>query len=336
MGWKGTMRSISAAQRQYEREAQRQRRELQKQQQKLAKMQELEKSAYEVQLHENYISSLLSVHKNCSDIWDWKLILLSELPIAPTKFHSHENSAQFKLDKFKPRFFDKVLGRSESKRMGLISNVEEARKIDNIKYHEALKKHGEEYAELESTCELADRILSGDIEAYLDAIKKIAPFDDIAELGSLIEFHVKSSSIIEVILHVNDEEVIPSETKCLLKSGKLSEKKLPKSKFYELYQDYVSSCVLRVARELFALLPIDIVISTTMGNILNTQTGYMEENPILSVVIPRKTLDGLNFEMMDPSDSMKNFVHRVNFKKTKGFSAVVALMATDLEQYDGK
>lgn len=328
MGWKGTMRSILAAQRQYERDVQRKRRELQKQQQKLAKMQELERAAYEVQVYENYIGILLSIHKECSDIWDWKLMLTSELPITPTKSHFHENSAQFELDKFKPRFFDTVLGRSESKREGFLRNIEEARNIDDNEYQEALKKYKEECTDLE----LADRILSGDMEAYLDAIKKTAPFDDIIELGSSIEFQVKSSSIIEVIFHVNGEEVIPPEAKYLLKSGKLSEKKLPKSKFYELYQDYVSSCVLRVARELFALLPIDIMICTTMGNILNTQTGYMEEKPIISVAIPQKTLDGLNFEMIDPSDSMKNFIHRMNFKKTKGFSAIVALKTTDLEQ----
>jgi hypothetical protein len=133
-------------------------------------------------------------------------------------------------------------------------------------------------------------------------------------------------------LHVNSDEVIPSEVKGLLKSGKLSVKKMPKTRFYELYQDYVCGCVLRVARELFALLPIEMVIVNAVGNLLNTQTGYMEEQPILSVAIPRKTLEGLNFEMLDPSDSMSNFIHRMTFRKTKGFSAVETLKPSDLQK----
>ena len=106
---------------------------------------------------------------------------------------------------------------------------------------------------------------------------------------------------------------------------------MPKSRFYELYQDYVCGCVLRVARELFALLPIEMVIVTAVGNLLNTQTGHLEEQPILSVAIPRKTLVELNFGALDPSDSMNKFVHQMDFKKTKGFSAVESIKPSDLQ-----
>ncbi len=88
-------------------------------------------------------------------------------------------------------------------------------------------------------------------------------------------------------------------------------------------------------KELFwfylALLPIEMAIVTVVADLLNPMTGYMEETPILSVAIPRETLEGLNFEMLDPSDSMSNFVHRMNFKKTKGFNAVEKLSPSDLQ-----
>ena len=82
---------------------------------------------------------------------------------------------------------------------------------------------------------------------------------------------------------------------------------MPKTKFYELYQDHVCSCVLRVGRELVALLPVEMVLVTAMGRLLNKKTGHIEEQPILSVLMPRKTLDSLNFDLIDPSDSMDNF-----------------------------
>jgi hypothetical protein len=61
------------------------------------------------------------------------------------------------------------------------------------------------------------------------------------------------------------------------------------------------------------------VIVNAVSDLLKTQTGHMEEKTILSVAIPRDTLGRLNFERVDPSDSLNNFVHRMKFLKTKGF-----------------
>lgn len=104
------------------------------------------------------------------------------------------------------------------------------------------------------------------------------------------------------------------------------------TKFYELYQDYVCSGSLRVARELFALFPIEMIIVNAIGNLLNTKTGRMEDTPILSVGIQRETIQNLNLIAVDLSDSMKNFVHRMNFKKSKGFNPVEVLNPSDFQK----
>jgi hypothetical protein len=207
----------------------------------------------------------------------------------------------------------------------------EAKKIDEREYQESLRAYEQEHRDWEAACELASQVLSGNPEAYLDAIRQTNPFSDIAELGSSVEFQVYGEFLVEAILHVQGEDVIPSEVKSLLKSGKLSVKQMPKSKFYELYQDYVCGCVLRIARELFALLPIKMVTVNAVGELLNTETGYKEMKPILSVAIPQETLRNLNLEMIDPSDSMGNFVYRMAFKKTKGFQAVEAIKPSELQ-----
>lgn len=39
---------------------------------------------------------------------------------------------------------------------------------------------------------------------------------------------------------------------------------------------------------------------------------------ILSVVLDRKTLDTLNFELIDPSDALGNFNYNMKYHKTAG------------------
>ena len=332
MGWKGTLRSLQAAARRADREAQRRQRELERQRAQIAKMEALARATYEVQVYENYIDVLLSVHKECSNTWNWEEIRSASPPVEPVKSHERESSAQQKLDRFEPGFFDRLFGRTESKRAKLSKAVEDARRKDEGEYKEALQTYRQEYAGWEEARDLARRILTGDLEAYEETIRETDPFSDISELGSSISCRAANSRLVEAALRVKAEDVVPSETKSLLKSGKVSVKKMPKTKYFELYQDYVCGCVLRVARELMALLPIEMVIVTAWARLLNAQTGHMEDHPIVTVTIPRDTLERLNCDLIDPSDSMANFVHRMVFKKTKGFSAVQALTPGDLAQ----
>ncbi len=57
----------------------------------------------------------------------------------------------------------------------------------------------------------------------------------------------------------------------------------------------------------------------------------MEEQPILSVAIPRNTIDGLNLDTIDPSDSMGNFVQNMDFNKTTGFRVSVKIDRVTLQ-----
>ncbi len=125
--------------------------------------------------------------------------------------------------------------------------------------------------DVEEARQLAKRILTGDTSAYLEAIEETDPFSDISALGSSLSFNVADQSTIEVTLHVNDEAAMPSEVKSLLQRGKLSVRKMPKGAFNELYQDYICSCALRVARETLALLPIQMVIVNALGTFLTTR-----------------------------------------------------------------
>lgn len=314
------------------REAERARRELAKQQKEVAKMQELERAKYKVKVYENRIDCLLSIHKDCGDTWDWETIKLSPPPTQPQRLNTNEKNAKTELNEFKPSLCDKLFRRVESKRNSLQQALERAKEIDEIEYQSEIQSYNEDYQDWMVTINIAEKISIGSSEAYLEAIKHIDPFKDMYDLGSSLEFKVPNKLTMEARIQVNSENVIPLKIKTLLKSGKLSEKKMPKQQFYEIYQDYVCGCVLRIARELFALLPIELVIVTAVGKSLNTQTGNLEEKIVLSVAIHRNILETLNFSVLDPSDSMSNFIHRMKFKKTQGFNGVEAINLSDLNQ----
>ena len=42
---------------------------------------------------------------------------------------------------------------------------------------------------------------------------------------------------------------------------------------------------------------------------------YTKAEPIISVLIPFSTIRKLNFDLLDPSDSMNNFTHNIDFFK---------------------
>ena len=170
--------------------------------------------------------------------------------------------------------------------------------------------------------ELAQRILAGDTDAYLEAVEAKRPFDDLLEYGSGFEVGTDDPTLLEVEFGVKSEDVIPELEYVLDAKGNLKEKELSKSAYYELVQDYVCSAILRVARDSFALLPVEKVIVHATDTMLNTATGMDEEMTIVSVLLERERFDNMNFDKIDPSDAVEACIHNMSFKKTKGFEPV--------------
>ena len=97
------------------------------------------------------------------------------------------------------------------------------------------------------------------------------------------------------MLKVSGKQIIPAEVKTLTASEKVSVKPMPKGLFHEIYLDYLCGCVLRVAREIFALLPVDTVLVTAAADSLDSRTGHTVEQPVVSVALPRADVALLNF-----------------------------------------
>jgi len=195
------------------------------------------------------------------------------------------------------------------------------------------KAHEQERAEWAKMHSLAKRVLAGEESAYDEALQDLSGFSELSKIGSSIAFRVHHSKLIECELTVNGRDAIPAEVKSLTSAGKLSVKAMPKARFHEVYQDYVCGCVLRAAREVLALLPVDVVIVTAKVSTLQTSTGANVNTPVLSVAFPRPALERLDFSRLDPSDSMENFTHRGDVmasRKSAEFVSITPLQPADI------
>lgn len=321
MGTKGEMRAIAAAWRRQQREAKKRQREFARMAKEMAKLTALERARLEVETDENALEVLLSVHKEPADPWDWVALAASLPPAAPCRHSYNELKVRRRL--------------AVSVSQNTAEAIRQAQQQDERAYQDALHAYSAEYADWERHFNLANRILNGDAGAYIDAIQELSPFGELASIGSSLEFTVHNARTIECLLRTNGRKAIPSEVKSLTASGKVSVKQMPRQRFVEIYQDYVCGCVLRVAREIFALLPVDKLLVTAAAEALDTSTGHSVERPFLSVAISREELEKLNFDALDPSDSIMSFTHRGDLKasrKTGEFEFISPLTLADLPQ----
>lgn len=317
------MRRLQAEQRRQEREARKRQKDLERRSKEKAKLSALEQARLEVEAHENALEVLLSVHKEQSALIDWAEFASALPPHEPVRPGRHEFEAVLRHG----------VGELENAAGSGGAAAEEARARDEREYQTICEEYERERAEWERMRALAKRVLAGEAGAYSEAISEFSSLGEIAHLGSSIHLTVRSPKLIECVLTVNGREVIPAEVKSLTAAGKLSVKAMPKPRFHEIYQDYVCGCVLRLAREVLALLPVDEVLVTASVNGIDARSGKPADLPVLSAAIARDVVERLDFERLDPSDSMENFPHRGDVmasRKGGEFLAIVPLTPTDL------
>jgi len=321
MGWKGTMRSIAAASRAAERDAERRR--------KLAlKEQMAAEAADAVENWENHIDDILNIHTELSDTINWYEIANTPKPLTPVLDTKHEDNARASLKAFKPSFFDFFRGGSEKIKNRLVIQLEKAPAKDKHDYDIAIQGYSKALSDWRNDTKLARELLEGKTSAIKEVIEEMQALSSENLIGSNIRFIIQDKYL-HARPEVHSDEIIPNYRLKRLASGKLSETKMPTGQFNELYQDYIASVALKVAGELFQITPLNEIYVTCESNMLNSQTGHMERVPILSVQFIRDTFMKLNLERIDPSDSIRNFNHNMNFKKNTGFSATSSLKPND-------
>lgn len=147
---------------------------------------------------------------------------------------------------------------------------------------------------------VAEEVLNGNIDTYLQLIYEVNPLDDLLDYGGEFQFGTDKPTKMEV-------EFVVNETALREARGQMSTEA-----FHDLLQDYICSTAIRIARDLFALLPIHNTIVH----------GVYQNNLVLSVDYNRISLDKLKLRFADPSDVTEKFLHNMKFDQHTGFQAV--------------
>ena len=131
--------------------------------------------------------------------------------------------------------------------------------------------------------QMAPRILSGDVDSYLEVIERLRPVDDLALYSGDFEFGTDNPTYIEVEFVASPERV--------LRDGDSD----------TMLEEFISAVAVRVARDLFALLPIAKVLVHVEIN----------GNTVLSVIFVRNQLCAVNFRNESATAIVKHFPHNV-------------------------
>ena len=134
-------------------------------------------------------------------------------------------------------------------------------------------------------------------------IYTVNPLDDLLEYGSKFEFGTDDPLKIEVEFTVN-ESVISN-----IKATKSN------TEYNNILNDFVCSMCIRIARDMFALLPIKNVIVH----------ADLFDNTVISVNFDRSTMSKIKFGYIDSSDTILKFKSNINFNEETGYMPVCRL-----------
>jgi hypothetical protein len=286
-------------------------------------------AASEVAQYGSYVESLQALHKQCSSAWDWEGLVDCPAPSEPARDTVNEDHASTVLRAYEPGFFEKIFRMDKKRRADLGLEVTVGRRRDEELYQGAVAQWREELASWKRYREVGQRILQLDQAVYPEALELTGAFDEVSQYGTVVKSGEAKPDALLLIAEITDDEIVPTEVPKQLASGKLSSKAMPKGQYWDLYQDHVCSCALRLACEVFAALPVQRVVINIGRSALSSATGHPELVTFLAVHFTRIQVEAINLDAIDPSDAMSNFSHRMVFRKTLGFQPVDPITFAD-------
>ena len=133
---------------------------------------------------------------------------------------------------------------------------------------------------------VANRVLEGDIDTYLQIIEKIRPLDDLLDYGSEFEVGTDDADIMEVEFLINADNILPDINAIGIQ------------RYEQLFKEYACAGSIRVARDLFALLPVKYVIVY----------AKMDDEVVLQAKFDRDEIQKINFKAESGVEVIDRFI----------------------------
>lgn len=314
MGWKGTLRSVQAEIRRAEK------RQIQRD-----KIRKAEQARDLVEEQNEYLEEIKAFHKVSAEKIDWDIFLKAKEPEAPVQTNSREIIASKKYENYEPNWFIRKLRLVQWRKNSLLKNIETSKAKDEKEFNILTARYQQDHTKWRRDKDLAERIKANDLDAYEQVLNTNSIFKDGVIKCSSLSISFKDNVLNLELDVLSENKILPNQLYSVTKTGKISEKDFPTTQYNQLYQDYVCSASLGAAKIMFGLFPISKILVHSMSDVLNTATGNLERQALLSILIPLESLQSLNLNQIDPSDCMKNFNHNMNFKNTEGLKPISQL-----------
>lgn len=130
------------------------------------------------------------------------------------------------------------------------------------------------------------KVLSGDIDTYLEVIEKMRPVDDLLEYGSDFEFGTDNANSMEVEFRINAHNMLPDISV------------VGTDAYEQLFKEYVCASSIRVVRDLFALLPVKYVIVY----------AKKEDEVVLQAKFDKNEVQKINFKEESGVEIIERFI----------------------------
>lgn len=296
-------------------------------QQELAGQADHQSDYYGLQAYENRIELLTSMHREPCTAWLWSEIAVAPDPRPASDMSRHATDVIQRQANYNPGLSARLFGKARATRKMLAAELVDARQADQA----------ERAAEVERLAWLrpvATGVLEGDPDACASALEHLGRFDEVRELGSSLDVQIVRPWCVEARFTALSDDVVPKQTKELTAAGNVSTKQMGVKQYWGIYQDHVCSAAIRIAREVFAVLPVPVCLVHGAIPLLDTRTGHVVDTVVVSVALEQAVFETLNFDAIDPSDTMTLFEHRMDFKATKGFRPVEPLTPDDFDPGD--
>lgn len=252
------------------------------------------KTTYSQQL---YLDELKAFHFDECPTVNWEKE--AKEPFPQGSIGPNEKVWTYKEENFDSNFLSNIIGLNNIITSYYRFKRKRAEKKDNKIYDSWMEKHP-----------FAKSMLDGNLESWRYAVNKYAKFHQNRNIAIAYSIHLYNYKIVECDVYLHDmEKIIPNKLEKVTKRGKIRYHEMPKTKRYELYQQYVYSCLNKITNDLLAVLPCNTVF---INGAIGSEALH---HPIISAVIDRKQ----HRQVRCPQKTIKRHRYMAIFKQRSGF-----------------